>query len=340
MECGPGLRISSPVLDNSHGNALGSHMNGPAVSVVIPLFNKETEVGRAIRSALEQTLQDFEIIIVNDGSTDRSADVVKTFSDKRVRTIDQSNAGVSAARNRGIAEARSELVAFLDADDEWKPDFLETIVSLRLRYPSCQVFGTRYCYCSTSGVRRLSVINGISPDMQDGVLMNYFLVAQQSDPPLWTSAVAVTKKAIAVVGGFPVGVRSGEDLLTWARLAARFQIAYSTKPCAIHYNPHSLADRPGRFPQEPDFVGNSLVRLLEQSNPESIPGLMGYIALWLRMRAVIFIQMGDMRKARREAWSAFKLLPSLRLVLILLLTLLPGDLGPKSFAAMKKLKTS
>ena len=74
--------------------------------------------------------------------------------------------------------------------------------------------------------------------------MNYFAVAANR-PPLWTSAVAVTKKAIKDVGGFPVGIASGEDLLTWARLAMKFQIAYSIKPCATFHSPEKVSDRPG-----------------------------------------------------------------------------------------------
>ena len=96
------------------------------ISVVIPLYNKEKQVAHTLQSVLRQTFQDFEIVIVDDGSTDHSVEEVEKVRDTRIRLVHQQNAGVSAARNRGISEAKYDLIAFLDADDEWKPEYLET----------------------------------------------------------------------------------------------------------------------------------------------------------------------------------------------------------------------
>jgi len=93
------------------------------------------------------------------------------------------------------------------------------------------------------------------------------------------------------------------------------------KPCATHYNPQTVSDRPGRIPQEPDTVGDSLRCLLNQANSATIPGLKRYIALWHRMRAVIFLQLGDKRNVRKEVREAMRFAPSLRLALILLIGL-------------------
>ena len=101
------------------------------ISIVIPLYNKEKQIAHTLQSVFAQTFQDFEIVIVDDGSTDNSVMEVKKFDDPRVLLIQQSNAGVSAARNRGIEEANGELIAFLDADDEWMPEFLQTILQLK-----------------------------------------------------------------------------------------------------------------------------------------------------------------------------------------------------------------
>src|SRR5262252_3345733 len=95
------------------------------VSVLIPLYNKERWIKRALDSIACQTLTDFEVIVVDDGSTDGGSDVVANYKDPRVRMVHQPNAGPGSARNRGIAEARGELLAFLDADDEWFPNYLQ-----------------------------------------------------------------------------------------------------------------------------------------------------------------------------------------------------------------------
>lgn len=94
-------------------------------SVIIPLYNKESQIKKTLESVLNQTFKDFEIVIVNDGSIDKSIEVVESFDDNRIRIINQNNSGVSQARNRGIIEANRKWIAFLDADDLWKPNKLE-----------------------------------------------------------------------------------------------------------------------------------------------------------------------------------------------------------------------
>jgi glycosyltransferase involved in cell wall biosynthesis len=272
----------------------------PAVTVVMPLYNKEAEVRRAVESVLSQTIQDFELIIVNDGSTDNGPEIVRNINDPRIRLLDQENAGVSAARNRGIEEARSDLIAFLDADDEWKSSFLETILNLKEKFPTCSVFATNYLYREANGKYRLPIIRGIPLHPWEGILEDYFGVAVKSDPPLWTSAVAVKKNALQSVGLFPIGVTSGEDLLTWAKLALKYKIAYSTKNCAIFYVPGSVFDRPGRFKDTTDFVGNELVRLFDDVNPAEAEVFKKYIALWHKNRVVSFLDLGEHQNAMKE----------------------------------------
>ena len=119
-------------------------ISSPKITVVIPLYNKEKYVARALRSVLNQSFSDFELVVVDDGSTDSSVAVVKRFKDPHMRLIAQQNQGVSAARNRGVAEARSEYVAFLDADDAYKPDFLDTLWTLHQFFPNGRFFASAF----------------------------------------------------------------------------------------------------------------------------------------------------------------------------------------------------
>jgi glycosyltransferase involved in cell wall biosynthesis len=308
----------------------------PVVSVVMPLYNKEREVSRAIDSVLSQTVREFELIVVNDGSTDRGPDVVKASEDQRIRIFDQINQGVSAARNKGIAEAKTDLIAFLDADDEWKPDFLETIVRLKKNFPACSVFATNYLFSLPDGSNRPTILRGLPRDFHEGILPDYFALASKSDPPLWSSAVAVTKTAINSAGGFPVGITSGEDLLTWARLAINFRIAYCKEPKAYFWKPTHIYSRK-RVPQVPDIVGQELSRMVANHNSRE---LYCYASLWHRMRANIYLQLGDGLNATAENRIALRYNKSdWKLYFLYCVARLPQPLAVKLFHQLKRILT-
>ncbi len=273
------------------------HSRAPAVSIVMPLYNKEREVERAIESVLAQTFNDYELVVVNDGSTDKGPEIVKKIKDPRIRIVHQQNTGVSAARNRGLREAKASLMAFLDADDEWLPDFLKTVRCLQNKYPHCSVFATNYLYRNIDGSLMRTIIRGLPPAPWGGLFEDYFKVASQSDPPIWSSAVAVRKEALASIGGFPVGVTAGEDLLTWAKLALRYKIAYSSQPAAIFHLRESLWGPPTRFPDPLDTVGQELERILSNGAKEKISGLEGYVAHWHQMRASVYLRSGRHKEA-------------------------------------------
>jgi glycosyltransferase involved in cell wall biosynthesis len=304
--------------------------------VVIPLFNKEKEVLRAVNSVLKQTISNFEVIVVNDGSSDKGPDIVSAIRDPRIRVIDQANLGVSAARNRGIAEAKAELIAFLDADDEWIHDFLGTIMESKREFPGCSIFATSYFLVNQYGIKRPAVIRGLPKGFKKGILENYFKIAAKSDPPLWTSAVAVKKSTISSVGGFPVGIVSGEDLFTWARLASKFDIAYYFEPKAFFWKSDSFFIRPSRRPNIPDFVGHGLSLLINEGRSQKTRGLKQYLALWHRMRAIFFMQLNEQIHSIKEIWLAFKYSPSLKLCLLFLIALLPLNFSRKILSIVKR----
>lgn len=278
-------------------------------SVVIPLYNKEALIGRTLESVLAQSYRDFEIVVVDDGSRDGSADVVKSFADPRIRLIHKENAGVSAARNRGIAEARGEFIALLDGDDIWKPDYLSTVANLIKRYPQCDVFATGYEFVDEFDRISPIIIRDLPFEGKDGLLDNYFHVASTSHPPLWTSIVTARKSALEAVGGFPVGVTSGEDLLTWARLACRYQIAYSTRVEAQYFTPTTGITREESHDLQSvkDAVGLALESL---SNEFPDKGVNEYVSFWFKMKAVINLNYGFRLPAFRCAVKSLRFKPS------------------------------
>jgi len=297
------------------------------VSIVIPLYNKEHSIATTLQTVLTQTWQDLEIIIVDDGSTDNSLSIVRCFADERIHIFQQANAGVSAARNRGIKEAHGELIAFLDADDEWKPDYLATQMELVEKYPQCDVFATRYETCPDEGVAIPAIIRKLPFLDKDGVLNNYFMVASKSQPPLFTSAVMVRHKAIQTIGGFPIGITSGEDLLTWARLASRGQIAYSIVPkVTFTIESYEVTSKPKRSNDEDDFVGRELVNLRNIYHP---PYINHYISHWHKMRSSVFMRQSCRMKSVQEAVKGLWYNPfNYKLFIYIILNFLPSWLQP------------
>lgn len=269
------------------------------ITVVIPLYNKESSIARALDSVLAQTFQDFEIVVVDDGSTDEGGAIVEQYTDPRIRLIRQANAGVSAARNKGIAEAKGEYVAFLDADDEWEVGYLEAQFDLTQCYPQCSVYATNYEFHSEDNIIKKTRIEKLTFKDVDGVLDNYFEVAISSTPPISSISVMIKKKCLVAIGGFPIGVTLGEDLLTWARLACRFRIAYSRRVLAIYnFRTTKQLVTPRRAPDKDDIVGCELANL-HQCYPQ-VPFLAAYIALWHKMRMVTFVKLGLKKEAREE----------------------------------------
>ena len=297
------------------------------ISIIIPLYNKEKLIARTIQSVLQQTFQAFEVVVVNDGSTDNSAQKVEQIKDARIRLIHQQNGGVSAARNRGITEARYDLVAFLDADDEWKPTYLETQYQLYQKYPECSVYACNYKFQNTEGRVTPTIIHKLPFQTEDGVLSNYFEVASCSHPPLWTSAVMVKKEAVQAIGGFPIGIKSGEDLLTWARLAVKYLFAYNTKIGAV-YNQgegYDYSNLPPREQDNGDPVGKTLLQI-KKAYPDTNKKKK-YISHWHKMRASVAIRFGDRKETVKETFKSLYYNPfNYKVVPFLILVMLPNKL--------------
>ena len=208
----------------------------PLFSVIIPLYNKAENIRDTLNSALEQTFQDFEIIIIDDGSTDNSMEIVNTHTDSRLKVFSKENEGVSLARNYGVSKANGKFMAFLDADDFWKTDHLEVLNSLILSYPKITWFASRYEIKHHEGLVIPMQTNLLDEDeVFEGVVEDYFRYSLVSSLA-WTSAVCMKKEFFNDLGGFNKRITfgAGEDTDLWIRAALRSPLVFSYKITAQH----------------------------------------------------------------------------------------------------------
>lgn len=235
---------------------ISSSSSGAAVSVIIPLYNKAKHINRAIKSVLAQTYQNFEIVVVNDGSTDRGPAIVSGYGDPRIRLIHQVNAGPGAARNRGIRESSAPLLSFLDADDEWMPNFLELLMRHLHQHPECQL--------AVAGHYRAAEKVSWEPVFRQGGVtegvwqMPLDIKTSHIKPALdffHSGAVLARRNAIERLGGFYEKYRCtyGEDIYLWLQVALNYQV-YRHPSALMWYHTESSEIGTGRqtpYPPHP-----------------------------------------------------------------------------------------
>ena len=192
-----------------------------------------------IRDRVSTEHNQSEVIIVDDGSTDSSLSVVerikREYPNKNITIHSQVNAGVSAARNKGIALAQNELITFLDADDSYEPDFYNEIAELVAKFPYASVFATGYRFVNIrQGTKRDANLVGLSLDTQQ-IMDDFFYTAAYGDLPITSSSVCIKKRSLNSVGGFPEGQNMGEDQAVWSQLALKYLMAISQKVCANYF---------------------------------------------------------------------------------------------------------
>lgn len=194
-------------------------------SVVVPLYNKELSISKTISLVLEQTFHNFEIIIVNDGSTDKSLEKLNFFNDNRIRVIHQENSGVSKARNKGVKNAKYDWIVFLDADDWWLEDHLSVIKNMIDNHKNFFVFCSSYII--SSEFKNIESNNDIT------IVKNYFKESINNFF-FWTSAACIHKNVFKEVGLFRDELSIGEDLEMWVRIGRVYPIVKSSKITALY----------------------------------------------------------------------------------------------------------
>lgn len=205
-------------------------------SIIIPSYNKAPYLWKAIQSVLSQTFTDYELIIVDDGSKDDSAEIAAKAIESRpnCRLIKQENAGVSVARNNGVAASQGEYLCFLDADDWWDSLFLEEMAKLIAEIPDAGIYGTNYTIVNeTKGKTRVSPI-GVEQGFEKGYINYCQVYAKTMAMPLWTGAVCIPRKVFEETKGFNPQLKMGEDFDLWIRIAIRHKVAFLNKPLAFY----------------------------------------------------------------------------------------------------------
>ena len=226
------------------------------ISIIVPLYNKAPYVRKALESIMSQTYKDFDLIIVDDGSTDNSLEVVNEYIRdvlcvmcdvcKNVRVIQQNNAGVAAARNNGVKASKGEYVCYLDADDWWEPTFLEEMEKLIKEYPDAGIYASNYIYYKPGKTHvALSLPRG-NIDYPEAYL-------QSGSMPVTSITTCMPRKVFDEMGGFPLGIKLGEDFLLWAKTALHYPVAFSEKPLAYYNNDVPASLRATRNLHAPEY---------------------------------------------------------------------------------------
>ena len=202
-------------------------------SVIIPVYNKENYVEKTIKSVLSQTWPDFELIVVDDGSIDNSFKVITSIIDYRIKVYQKKNEGVSVARNYGVEMSSKEFICFLDADDEWAPNFLEVMHDTILKYPNRRFFTSAFMSRSNTKETIYEIQIGNSDDFVIDDYCGLFIRNRQAI--CCVGSVCVKKSLLIEVGMFPPGVKRGEDHDLWLRLVCKDKIVYTKRTRMIYY---------------------------------------------------------------------------------------------------------
>lgn len=294
----------------------------PKIAAVIPLYNKGPYILRALESVLAQSERDFEIVVVDDASTDGGAEIARRHPDPRIRLVRRSKPGPGghAARNAGVAAASAPLIAFLDGDDAWSPRFLETILRLRAAFPRAGAYATARCSREGERIEHLPY-RGLPPPPWEGIIPDYFS-ATADVSLIASSSVAIPRDVFADVGGFPETEPAGGDLEMWFRIAVKYPIAFSRYVGATWFC--DSANRIGvtvKMPEDP-LILRSIRRAL--ADPSTAPALSRALASYHDALAVMFAKRCLIERRPKAARRLLKALVGPRASGLYPLTFVPG----------------
>ena len=235
----------------------------PFFSIIIPLYNKEKFIESTLKSVINQSFTDYEILIINDGSTDKSLEKVLLFNDSRIRFFNKENGGVSTARNYGIKEAKSDYIAFIDADDYWYPDFLQKMYQNILQFPNEKVFTVSIEIETPNNT--IPAVYSIQKTKNENCQVVDYFEASSKESVIWTSSTVFHKSIFSEIGDFDINLKSGQDTDLWIRIGLVYPIVFSWEILARYvYDRDSLSKKKEYIATKMDF---SKFSGLEKTNP-------------------------------------------------------------------------
>ncbi|BAY80861.1 family 2 glycosyl transferase [Calothrix parasitica NIES-267] len=280
----------------------------PKISVVVPAYNSQSTILETIYSVLQQSFSDFELIVIDDGSTDKTLRLLSTVNDARLKVYSYPNGGLPAARNRGIVRATGEFISFIDADDLWTPDKLE--LQLQALQKNTQA-GVAYSWTICMGNDGSSFHPGISETVQGNVysklLVGNFIGSG--------SNVLIRREAIESVGYFDESLKSCEDWDYWMRLAPKWDFVVVSKPQIIY----RLSS--GAMSSKLDVMEKYQTLVLEKAFASAPPQLhylknQGFAYIYLFMTRLCLSRANDIKvvkEASQKLWKAIRFSPKILL---------------------------
>ncbi len=250
------------------------------ISIVIPLYNKEKFIAQTLQSVLQQTYKNFEVIVVDDGSTDGSAAVVQSINDDRIKLISIKNTGVSVARNTAIKQATYPWIAFLDADDWWDETFLEEINKAITAYPKNTIFATGRSLLFKDKTQRYS--HPLLPEDGKTKAINYYQVISKYLPLINSSNSVIHASLFKKHGLFNPGQIKHEDHDLWMRLCVHQEVIFINKPLSF-YRKTEANSASKQVYSASDFIVfiNTISRVYNQLNSSDRPYFKQYFNRFL-----------------------------------------------------------
>jgi len=274
----------------------------PKISIIIPLYNKERFIARALNSVLEQTFTDYEVIVINDGSTDKGSDIVQSFNDPRIYLVERENAGPGAARNIGTSLSDAELITYLDADDQWLSGFLEKSIEKLSENPECDVITSSF-YIGPNKVNRWDILK------KHGVIEGPWRLPLEIEQDELSYALAVfhtcssiyKRTTVEKYDGFYSKNRCnyGEDVYLWLQIMLNHTLYRNSEPLAWYHDEDSqlgLSSQKPSYPIEPCLFDMEPLR--RNCPKEYIPLLERWLAHHALRAARLNIELRDINKAR------------------------------------------